>query len=67
MIDVNDESPKFQFNVYKGQIDENLPQASRVLEVKATDGDDQDMVNIPRVELGRCQKPKRNQFNHCVA
>ena len=44
VIDVNDESPEFQFNVYRGQIDENLPQGSRVLEVKATDGDDQDMI-----------------------
>ena len=45
MIDVNDESPEFQFMVYKGQIEENLPQGSPVLEVKAIDGDDQNMVS----------------------
>jgi hypothetical protein len=45
VIDVNDESPEFQFMVYKGQIEENLPQGSPVVEVKAIDGDDQNMVS----------------------
>ena len=44
VVDVNDESPEFQFNVYKGQIDENLPLGSSVLEVKAIDGDEGEMV-----------------------
>ncbi len=44
VVDVNDESPEFQFNVYKGQIDENLPLGSPVLEVKAIDGDEGEMV-----------------------
>jgi hypothetical protein len=43
---VNDESPEFQFIVYKGQIDENLPLGSPVLQVKATDGDEQNMVRF---------------------
>ena len=46
VVDVNDESPEFQFSVYKGQIDENLPQGSPVLVVKAIDGDDQNVVSM---------------------
>ncbi|CAB4019339.1 Protocadherin Fat 4, partial [Paramuricea clavata] len=45
VVDVNDESPEFQFRVYKGQIDENSPLGSPVLEVKAIDGDEQDMIS----------------------
>jgi hypothetical protein len=43
---VNDERPEFQFRVYKGQIDENSPLGSPVLQVKATDGDEQNMVRF---------------------
>lgn len=46
VVDVNDESPEFQFRVYKGQIDENSPLGSPVLQVKATDGDEQNMVRF---------------------
>ena len=46
MVDVNDESPEFQFAVYKGQIEENLPPGSSVLNVKAVDNDKQDMVRL---------------------
>lgn len=44
VLDVNDESPEFQFAVYKGQIEENLPPGNSVLHVKAVDDDEQDMV-----------------------
>lgn len=44
--DVNDESPEFQFTVYKGQIEENLAPGSSVLDVKAIDNDEQDMVRF---------------------
>ena len=47
MVDVNDESPEFQFTVYKGQIEENVPPGSSVLNVKAVDNDEQDMVRLP--------------------
>ena len=46
VVDVNDESPEFQFTVYKGQIEENLPPGSSVLNVKAVDNDEQDMVRL---------------------
>ena len=46
VADVNDESPEFQFTVYKGQIEENLPPGSSVLDVKAIDDDEQDMVRF---------------------
>ena len=46
VVDVNDESPEFQFAVYKGQIEENLPPGSSVLNVKAVDNDKQDMVRL---------------------
>ena len=50
-MDVNDESPEFQFTVYKGQIEENLPPGSSVLDVKAIDNDEQDVV---RFFEGKC-------------
>ena len=46
VIDVNDETPEFNFKVYKGQIDENLLPGSSVLYVKAVDADEEDTVKI---------------------
>lgn len=43
---MNDESPEFQFRVYKSQIDENSAVGSSVLEVNAVDGDVKNLVKF---------------------
>ncbi|XP_028399940.1 protocadherin Fat 4-like isoform X2 [Dendronephthya gigantea] len=45
VVDVNDEKPEFQFGTYKGQIKENSPPGSSVIEVKAVDKDEQDVIS----------------------
>lgn len=48
MLDVNDETPEFPFNVYKGEVEENLSPGSVVLVVTPVDKDDQALVRLRR-------------------